>query len=88
MIPSVSSIALNYCALILDSDITAALGLSLEKMSKDELESTKDVMHSILQGVSCMVFFFHRRYMVIPQSASQYEHADIQSSLHGPGGDQ
>ncbi|XP_039017198.1 telomere length regulation protein TEL2 homolog [Hibiscus syriacus] len=33
--------------------ITAALGLCLEKMSKEELDTTKDVMHSILQGVSC-----------------------------------
>ncbi|OVA20501.1 Telomere length regulation protein [Macleaya cordata] len=33
--------------------VTAAVGLSLEKMSKEELESTKDMMHSILQGVSC-----------------------------------
>ncbi|KAF8399868.1 hypothetical protein HHK36_015739 [Tetracentron sinense] len=35
------------------SDVTAAVGLSLEKMSKEELEAAKDVMHSILQGVSC-----------------------------------
>ncbi|GAB2289416.1 hypothetical protein Dimus_023725 [Dionaea muscipula] len=33
--------------------ITAALGLLLEKMSREELDSTKDVMHSILEGVSC-----------------------------------
>ncbi|GMH01194.1 hypothetical protein Nepgr_003033 [Nepenthes gracilis] len=33
--------------------ITAALGLLLEKMSREELESTKDVMRSILEGVSC-----------------------------------
>ncbi|XVF54627.1 hypothetical protein PTKIN_Ptkin05aG0196600 [Pterospermum kingtungense] len=33
--------------------LTAALGLCLEKMSKGELDKTKDVMHSILQGVSC-----------------------------------
>ncbi|KAI3884994.1 hypothetical protein MKW98_002386 [Papaver atlanticum] len=33
--------------------ITAAVGLSLEKMSREELESTKDVMQSILEGVSC-----------------------------------
>ncbi|KAK8586451.1 hypothetical protein V6N13_010043 [Hibiscus sabdariffa] len=33
--------------------ITAALGLCLEKMSKEELDKTKDVLHSILQGVSC-----------------------------------
>ncbi|KAH7680909.1 telomere length regulation protein [Dioscorea alata] len=33
--------------------ITAALGFCLERMTKRELESTKDVLHSILQGVSC-----------------------------------
>ncbi|OMP04827.1 hypothetical protein COLO4_09267 [Corchorus olitorius] len=33
--------------------VTAAVGLCLEKMSKEELDKTKDVMHSILQGVSC-----------------------------------
>ncbi|XP_010426342.1 PREDICTED: telomere length regulation protein TEL2 homolog [Camelina sativa] len=33
--------------------ITAALGLCLENMSREELDSTKDVMHNILQGVSC-----------------------------------
>ncbi|KAK6275985.1 hypothetical protein POUND7_005694 [Theobroma cacao] len=33
--------------------ITAAVGLCLEKMSKEELDKTKDVMQSILQGVSC-----------------------------------
>ncbi|XP_057970395.1 uncharacterized protein LOC131159474 isoform X2 [Malania oleifera] len=33
--------------------VTAAVGLSLEKMSKEELDATKEVMHSILQGVSC-----------------------------------
>ncbi|KAA8542173.1 hypothetical protein F0562_023325 [Nyssa sinensis] len=33
--------------------LTAAVGLSLEKMSKEDLDATKDVMHSILQGVSC-----------------------------------
>ncbi|XVF08761.1 hypothetical protein REPUB_Repub07fG0030800 [Reevesia pubescens] len=33
--------------------ITAAVGLCLEKMSKEELDKTKDVMHYILQGVSC-----------------------------------
>lgn len=33
--------------------ITAAVGISLEKMSKEELDATKEVMHSILQGVSC-----------------------------------
>ncbi|KAL6899663.1 hypothetical protein ACP4OV_006321 [Aristida adscensionis] len=35
------------------ADITAAIGLCLEKMTKEELESTKDVLNSILQGVSC-----------------------------------
>ncbi|KAK9117429.1 hypothetical protein Sjap_016376 [Stephania japonica] len=35
------------------SDLTAAVGLSLEKLSRDELEVTTDVMHAILQGVSC-----------------------------------
>ncbi|KAI3688672.1 hypothetical protein L2E82_46425 [Cichorium intybus] len=33
--------------------ITAAVGLSLEKLNKEDLDSTKDVMHLILQGVSC-----------------------------------
>ncbi|KAF9615848.1 hypothetical protein IFM89_026736 [Coptis chinensis] len=33
--------------------VTATVGLLMEKMSKDELEATKDVMHSILQGVGC-----------------------------------
>ncbi|WZZ00283.1 hypothetical protein YC2023_072611 [Brassica napus] len=33
--------------------ITAALGLCLENMSREELDRTKDVMHNILQGVSC-----------------------------------
>ncbi|KAL3649936.1 hypothetical protein CASFOL_006339 [Castilleja foliolosa] len=35
------------------SDITAALGLCLEKMSKKDLDATKDGLHSILQGISC-----------------------------------
>ncbi|KAK9108368.1 hypothetical protein Syun_024379 [Stephania yunnanensis] len=35
------------------SDLTAAVGISLEKLSRDELEMTTDVMHAILQGVSC-----------------------------------
>ncbi|KAK4363862.1 hypothetical protein RND71_015220 [Anisodus tanguticus] len=34
-------------------DITAALGLCLEKMSKEDLDATKDAMHCILEGVSC-----------------------------------
>lgn len=33
--------------------ITAAVGLCLEKMTKEELETTQDVLSSILQGVSC-----------------------------------
>ncbi|XP_052182817.1 uncharacterized protein LOC127795278 isoform X3 [Diospyros lotus] len=33
--------------------VTSALGLSLEKMSKEDLDATKDVMRSILEGVSC-----------------------------------
>ncbi|XP_022923797.1 telomere length regulation protein TEL2 homolog [Cucurbita moschata] len=33
--------------------ISAAVGLSLELMSKEELDETKTVMPSILQGVSC-----------------------------------
>ncbi|XP_038986826.1 telomere length regulation protein TEL2 homolog [Phoenix dactylifera] len=33
--------------------VTAAVGLCIERMSKEELETTKDVLHSILQGVSC-----------------------------------
>ncbi|KAL1363769.1 hypothetical protein HN51_011952 [Arachis hypogaea] len=33
--------------------ISAALGLSLETMSKEELDRMKDSMHLILQGVSC-----------------------------------
>ncbi|KAG6683870.1 hypothetical protein I3843_12G034800 [Carya illinoinensis] len=33
--------------------VSAAVGLSLEKMSKEELDGTNDVMHLILQGVSC-----------------------------------
>ncbi|KAB8087800.1 hypothetical protein EE612_012221 [Oryza sativa] len=33
--------------------ITAAIGLCLEKMSKRELETTKDVLNNILEGVSC-----------------------------------
>ncbi|XP_030937275.1 telomere length regulation protein TEL2 homolog [Quercus lobata] len=33
--------------------LSAAVGLCLEKMSKKDLDETKDVMHLILQGVSC-----------------------------------
>ncbi|XP_058102126.1 uncharacterized protein LOC131246227 [Magnolia sinica] len=33
--------------------VTAAVGLSVEKMSKEELEASKDTLHSLLQGVSC-----------------------------------
>lgn len=40
-------------SLICVLDISAALGLSLETMSKEELDESKDVMHLILQGVSC-----------------------------------
>ncbi|CAL5358120.1 unnamed protein product [Camellia sinensis] len=34
-------------------NVTAALGLSLEKMSKEDLDATKALMRSVLQGVSC-----------------------------------
>ncbi|XP_015882359.3 uncharacterized protein LOC107418195 isoform X1 [Ziziphus jujuba] len=33
--------------------VSAAVGLSLEMTSKEELDEAKDVMHSILQGVGC-----------------------------------
>ncbi|KAL8142000.1 hypothetical protein V2J09_015032 [Rumex salicifolius] len=33
--------------------ITAALGLLLENMTREDLDSTKEVMHSLLEGVSC-----------------------------------
>lgn len=33
--------------------VTAAIGLCMEQMSKEELEKSKDVMHSILHGVGC-----------------------------------
>eukprot|EP01018_Ginkgo_biloba_P023895 Gb_35463 [translate_table: standard] len=33
--------------------ITAAVGLSVEKMSKEDLESSRELLHSLLQGVSC-----------------------------------
>ncbi|XP_062116040.1 uncharacterized protein LOC133830135 isoform X2 [Humulus lupulus] len=33
--------------------VSAAIGLSLEKISREELDEIKDVMSSILQGVSC-----------------------------------
>ncbi|KFK34152.1 hypothetical protein AALP_AA5G107400 [Arabis alpina] len=33
--------------------ITTALGLCLENISREELDRTKDVMHNILQGVTC-----------------------------------
>ncbi|XP_017258407.1 uncharacterized protein LOC108227646 isoform X1 [Daucus carota subsp. sativus] len=33
--------------------ITAAVGLSLEQMSKEDLDTTKDALQFILQGVSC-----------------------------------
>jgi hypothetical protein len=35
------------------SDITAGLGLSLETMSKEELNEMKDATRLILQGVTC-----------------------------------
>lgn len=41
------------CVSLMFSDVTAALGLCLEKMSKEDLDATKDAIHSILQGVSC-----------------------------------
>ncbi|KAM1128919.1 hypothetical protein TB2_038712 [Malus domestica] len=34
-------------------DASATIGLSMENMSKKELNETKDVMHSILKGVNC-----------------------------------
>ncbi|KAL2465452.1 embryo defective [Abeliophyllum distichum] len=33
--------------------ITAALGLCLEKMAKEDLDATKNALHLILQGISC-----------------------------------
>ncbi|WCJ36211.1 embryo defective 2423 [Euphorbia peplus] len=33
--------------------VTAAIGLCMELMSKEELDNSKDAMHSVLQGVSC-----------------------------------
>ncbi|KAI3820688.1 hypothetical protein L1987_08236 [Smallanthus sonchifolius] len=33
--------------------LTAAVGLSLEKLNKEDLDASKDAMHLILQGVSC-----------------------------------
>nr|XP_043607857.1 telomere length regulation protein TEL2 homolog isoform X2 [Erigeron canadensis] len=33
--------------------LTAAVGLSLEKLKKEDFDATKDAMHLILQGVSC-----------------------------------
>ncbi|KAG6478638.1 hypothetical protein ZIOFF_062081 [Zingiber officinale] len=46
-----SSVVLELAASVIY--ITAAVGLCIEKMSKDELETTKNVLHAILQGVSC-----------------------------------
>lgn len=46
----------RYCSSLFPlrkADITAAIGLCLEKLTKKELETTKDVLNSILQGVSC-----------------------------------
>ncbi|KAK8924040.1 putative protein phosphatase 2C 19 [Platanthera zijinensis] len=54
--------AIPWCLLFADDivsvdemreDITAAVGLCLEKMTNEELETTKDLLSSILQGVSC-----------------------------------
>lgn len=42
----------TYYFPIFMSDITAALGLSLETMSKEELDGMKETTHLILQGVS------------------------------------
>ena len=39
------------------ADITAAIGLCLEKISKRELEMTIDVLNCILQGVTCKYIF-------------------------------
>ncbi|KAH6799566.1 hypothetical protein C2S51_036050 [Perilla frutescens var. frutescens] len=33
--------------------VTAALGLCLQKMVKEDLDATKDALHLILQGISC-----------------------------------
>lgn len=48
------------------SDITSAVGLCLEKTSKEELETTKDVLHSILQGVSCTILQLYQRFLMKP----------------------
>lgn len=48
----------SYKTLTKDSDVTAALGLCLEKMTREDLDATKDALHSILQGISCRVWFF------------------------------
>jgi telomere length regulation protein len=50
---SFKSFFLALFPLIKHADITAAIGLCLEKLTKKELETTKDVLNSILQGVSC-----------------------------------
>jgi hypothetical protein len=44
---------------LINADITAAIGLCLEKLTKKELETTKDVLNSILQGVSCEFTLVH-----------------------------
>ncbi|CAL5438174.1 unnamed protein product [Camellia sinensis] len=49
----VQSAPVEQQACILKSYVTAALGLSLEKMSKEDLDATKALMRSVLQGVSC-----------------------------------
>lgn len=55
-----------YCSLLLfrscyplirKIDVTAAVGLCLEKISKEELDKTKDVLRLILPGVSCKLLF-------------------------------
>lgn len=55
-----------YCILLLFGscnpliskiDLTAAVGLCLEKMSKEELDETTDVLRLILPGVSCRFLF-------------------------------
>lgn len=57
-----TELPLFYCVLLLFGscsplickiDLTAAVGLCLEKMSKEELDETKDVLRLILPGVSC-----------------------------------
>lgn len=49
----------DVISLIRDTDLTAAVGLSLEKLKKEDLDATKDAMHLILQGVSCISRSFY-----------------------------